>query len=243
MEDSIEHPGNFFCLVRNETQILGYVPSDFIWDEPGHKHDGPLGGLVGQHCIKISPDQIVAGELPLIDLLPLFTQHFFFFVLNSNDLSHTVSFIDLDVLPVKLCLFTLIIGLEAELLRILARHPYRIESYLDLLPTERRTKAEGVAERKLRRVETGAYQVLIATTFIDKITMLMRSPELASQLPFPSTDKAEQYFNRLRDLRNQIAHSDSVLAILPTPEDFAAFLTQLRQVMSTVEALAAQVDD
>lgn len=238
VEDSGAQSENFFCLVRTETQILGYVPLDFIFDEPPDKHDGPRNGLVGDYCLRISPDQIVASELPLIDLLPLFSQHFFFFVLKGNDLMHTVSFLDLEALPVRLCLFTLIIGLEAELLGLFSRASQHVESYLSLLPDERRRKAQELAAQKRRRHAVSPYQVLVSTNFADKCTMLMRSPDLSNQLPFASKSKAEQYFYRLQELRNHIAHSDSILAILKTPQDLAAFLTQLRQVMSVVEALA-----
>lgn len=244
-EDSDAHSENFFCLVRTETQILGYVPLDFVFDEPPDKHDGPRNGLVGDYCLKINPNQIVASELPLIDLLPLFSQHFFFFVLKGNDLVHTVSFLDLEALPVKLCLFTLIIGLEAELLGVFGREPQRVEAYLSLLPDERRKKAEELAAQKRKRKENAIspYQVLVSTNFVDKFTMLMRSPDLSNQMPFASKSKAEQYFYRLQELRNHIAHSDSILAILKTPQDLAAFLTQLRQLLTVVEALARQPNE
>jgi hypothetical protein len=237
-EDSAEHPENFFCLVRNESKILGYIAADYFFDERAEKYDGPRGGLAGQHCLKINPDQIVAAELPLIDLLSIFNQHFFFFVLKGNDLAYTVSFLDLEALPVKLCLFTLIIGLEEELLRVFTRESNQIEDFLRLLPDERRKKAEELTKQKIKKDVVSARQVLLSTNFVDKFTILVRSPELSRQLPFSSKSQAERYVYRLQELRNQIAHSDSILAILRTPDEFASFLTQLRQFMNVIELLA-----
>jgi hypothetical protein len=246
-----DYPDNFFCLVRSDSQILGYVALDNIFDTPDEKFDGPADGPVGEHSLRISPDQIVSSDLSLIDLLPLFTQHYFFFVLSGNDLSHTVSFLDIDRLPVKLCLFTLVIGLEAELIQVFAREPSRIGHYLELLPALRRRKATELAKQKVwksgRSPNTdastpSAYDVLLATDFIDKFTMVLRSPELVSQMPFPSKRQAESFFNRLQELRNAIAHSASIRAILPSPEDLSAFLTRLRQTMSAVEALASEAE-
>jgi hypothetical protein len=242
-----EYPDNEFCLVRNETQILGYVALGFAVDGPDEKFDGPANGLVGEHCWPISPDQIVSCDLPLIDLLPLFAKHYFFFVLTGNDLSHTVSFIDIDKLPVKLCLFTLIIGLEATLLRVFSQNPNRAEKYLKLLPKGRLQQATEHAKQKATRTvhrgkiigdDPSSEQILLATNFIDKFTILLRSPSLAAKLPFSSKREAESFFNRLQELRNAIAHSDSICAILTSPDELSDFLTKLRELMTTVEALA-----
>jgi hypothetical protein len=180
-------------------------------------------------------------------LIPLFNTHFFFFVLTGNDLTHTVSFVDLDQLPVKLSLFTLIVGLEAELLRLYGRDPAGIINYLDRLPENRLLKATNLAQqksahRKQDSLLSKAEMILNSTEFTDKITILMRSPELFAKLPFASKGKAESFFNQLQELRNQIAHSNSILETLRTPTAFMECLEQLRAVMNIISPLANQSD-
>ncbi len=234
MEDAADGE-NWFALIRDEQKILGYLALDDMVDTP----DGPSTGQAGRYCNPITPDQIVAGNLPLLDLIPLFEQHFFFFVLTGNDLTHVVSFLDLDHLPVKLCLFALITGLEAECIRLFTAWPPGIQVQLDRLSPNRYRKALDLCRERFGKEDIRPEQALLATQFIDKATILLREPAMLAALPFEGKREGERFFNQLQGLRNRIAHSDSILAELPTPREFNRLLKRLREVTNTVTQLAS----
>ncbi len=218
-----------FCLIRDEHKIYGYIAIDFIFDEAAEKLDGPSNGRAGDYCTPITADQIVAGSLPLLDLIPLFRQRHFFCVLTRNDITHLVSFSDLDKLPVKLCLFALITALESELIGVFTDPGRNTRDYLRHLSVDRIQKARHLckvkySQRPERRNlnQPDGYndqQILLCTTFSDKVTILLNSPHP----PFANIPDLKPFFDRAHDLRNRIAHSDSILSVLKTPLEFDQF--------------------
>ena len=243
-ESNVETPGNEFCIIRDEQKIYGYISVNFIFDDEEDKYDGPSDGQSGEYCTPISPDQIVPGTMPLLDLISLFKHHPFFFVLTRNTITHVVAFSDLDQLPVKLCLFALLMALEAELLGIFSS--INPQSYLNLLPEGRLQKAQELCQFKYKdRFKNAppkeqATFILLCTTFRDKVTILTRSPDLFSALPFSSRSQAERFFVLAQDIRNQIAHSDTITKALPTPEEFDEFLVSLKSVTEAITKLRYQ---
>jgi len=237
LEGQIEEPANWFCLIRDDEKIYGYIALDFATEEDVEHRDEVAQAPAVDHCTLITPDQIVPGSMPLLDLIPLFQQHFFFFALTRNEVTHVVSFLDLDKLPVKLCLFSLVMALEAELINLFSSKLDAIENYLRLLPEGRFQKARDLGQTKYKNGRVTSEQILLCTTFIDKATILVRSPELVNALPFESKRHTEHFFNRAQDLRNQIAHSDSILKVLRTPEEFDGFVSELKKITEAISKL------
>ena len=73
--------------------------------------------------------------------------------------------------------------------------------------------------------------------------MLLTEPALASALPFDNGSLAASFFDQLRELRNRIAHSDSILEESSTPTTFNQLLSQLRHVTDVVSNLASEPFD
>jgi hypothetical protein len=224
---------DWFCLIRDEATIHGYVSQeDEVFYNP------PWQGLIQDHVTLIAPNQIVASSMPLLDLIPLFRKHYFFFVLTRNEITHVVSFLDMDKLPVKLCLFSLVMALESGIIDCLTSpsNSNPVESYLGLLSDGRRAKAEGLCHQKYGQKVT-PQQILLCTNFIDKKTILFRSPYLFQLLPFQDKHEAESFFGKVHDLRNQIAHSDSILTLFGDPVALDDFVNKLRSVTMSVSSM------
>jgi len=237
-EGRAEDEENEFAIVLDGTRIYGYIASDFIFDEEDKPHDGPADGPAEAYCTPIKPTQVVAGNTPLLDLISLFQEHYFFFVLTRNTLSHVVSFSRVDKLPFQLSLFALVIGVEAELIRLFSGSQARLS--LGLLPEARLAKAHelfAIKHRNKRDAHDWPDQVLLCTTFIDKVTVLLRSPPLLARLPFESKGSAERFFGLVHDVRNHIAHSDSILRVLPNPAALQNFVFTLKQVIESLTAM------
>ncbi len=227
---------NFFCLVHDEGKTYGYIAAGFVFDEPDEKFDGPEDGPAGEYCTLISPDQIVSRSMPLLELIPLFIQSRFFFVLTRNEITHVVSFDDLDKLPIKLCLFSLIMALEAAMVDLFSGSYKGAETHLKLLPEARYYKALELCQQKYKDKVTPE-KIILCTTFVDKQTILLRSPHLFGVLPFESKSKAEHFFKQVENLRNQIAHSDSIIEVFKDPDELDDFVVQLRKVTEAISNL------
>lgn len=218
-------PDDWFCLVRDNQRIVGYLTFDDEFN-PGDRKS------VGELANPLTPDQIVPVSTPILDMLPLFEKHFFFFALDRNDITHVVSFMHLDKLPVKLCFFSLFMELESGMLKRLTHNTLDAERYLRYLSSTRLEKAKQLCKLKYKR-ET-AERLLLCTTFIDKMNIFQSDDDLSKCLPFRSKSEGDRFFSTVEKMRNQIAHSDSILSVISNPAEMNAFIVALNAVISSV---------
>ena len=218
---------DWYCLIRDNHHIYGYLTfEDPLWEQQ------PLEGIARENVLPIKPEIIVPASLPLLELVPLFEKSTFFFILTRNDITHVVSFYDLDKLPFKFSLFSLFMELESQLIELLTIDNYRIEKYLNLLSDQRLSKAKNLCITK--HEEETPFKLLLCTTFIDKKEMLIKSPDFKDKLPFESKHKINKFFKKIEFVRNQIAHSDSILGILGVHSELNKFINDLSKLISTI---------
>jgi hypothetical protein len=229
VEARVFDPDQEFCLIRERRKIYGY----FAFDDEA-LFEEPLEGVAKDHLTLITPNQIVPGSTYLLDAIPLFQQHFFFFVLTRNDITHMVSFLHLDKLPMRLCLFSLLAALESAMTDLFLETP---ETHLRTLPNKQLQKARNLCQRKYGKDGLTPQRVLLCTELSDKIAMLVSSPHLFNGLPFKSKREGPGFFEQMRKLRNSVAHGASVLDILRSPKEFDSFIRQLRRVTERVSSL------
>src|SRR5262245_22981856 len=214
-------------LIRDEERIYGYMTGD----ECRASDEGFERQTAADIAIPIRPDEIVAATLPIVDLIPLFQNHDFFFVLNRNDITHIVNFIDLDKAPVKLCLFSLFIELEeAMMYRLLQRAP----TYLNHLSEGRLRKARDLCNQK--HLKETPDNMLRCTTLIDRFKMYRCDPVLSKGLGVLGGKDWKGFFVNLQNLRNQIAHSGSISEVVSDGRGMGAFVFLLRALVSLVQA-------
>lgn len=225
-----EDEPQWFCLVRDEGRVVGFLALD---DDVFY--ECPLSDTAGQHATPITPDHIVPASLPLLELVPLFEKHYFFFVLSRNEITHVVSFQDLDALPMKLPLFSLFLEMESEMLALLREQSCGIDECLGRLSEARLSKANKLCRHKYDEVTPE--RQLLCTTFIDKKEMLRGDDALYGTLPFDSKSDGDRFFKTVERVRNQIAHSDSVLSILQSPEELNSFVVRVRAVTDALSHL------
>lgn len=227
---------NEFILIKDESRIYGYLN---IFDD----FTSPLEGNAQEKAHLITPDQIVPGTMPLLELPSLFENHYFYFVLTQNDISHVVSFQSLDEIPMKLCIFTLIMELEARMLDLLLRKSREdIEVLLNCLPKPQLKSVRDLYKKKYKDIPEYPEKLLRCTTFTHKKQILGQCPEITDKLAFENKEKMDDFFNRVQEVRNQIAHSDSIIVLLNTPEAFNIFLSDLRKINTVMGQLLLTAD-
>lgn len=225
LEAQIEQgPDAWFCLILDDEQVVGYLALDSEVFFP----DRESGGFTARQAAEpIGIDQVVPGSMKLLDLVPLFEQHYFFFVLSRNSLTHVVTFQDLDKLPMKLAMFSLFLQLEGLMIDHLSNVSRGIERLFKSLNLRRQDKARELCRLKYR--EETAKKLLLCTTFVDKKEMMKVDGLLYDLLRFPSKRKVDRFFHSVEEVRNLIAHSDSILSILESPSSMHQFLTDLQE--------------
>lgn len=182
------------ALVRRQRQIIGWIGFDML----------DADKTICECADPISPDAILASNTPIIEALPALTdeRYPFLFVLEKNSLAEWISFSHLYKLPFRLCLFSLLLGVEqlcSELLKMDASEA------LSALRPKRIDGARAVyAKRGLRLNGHGKeYQTLLldCTTFADKLGMV--------QSVFGASVPASKspYFIRAEQVRNELAHT------------------------------------
>ncbi len=216
--------GDNFFLVRDETTVYGYFHYSAAPDDPNT--------AASEIATVIPVNQIVPAETPLLDLVQLFPQYFFFFLLSRNELVGVVSYVHIDRDPVKLCLFALILELEAAMLRCLTRDYSRVKDYVNFLKPDRLEKAQKLAA--LKRGDKNPYAVLECTTLIDKTNIILNSGLNAMLKTAEGEIHPQRFLSRVEAVRNEIAHGGSVLRILRRPEDLLAFTGGLQRIISVL---------
>jgi hypothetical protein len=117
--------------------------------------------------------------------------------------------------------------------------PEYIETLLHFLSNSRLQKAKALCKRKYKK--ESPKRLLHCTTFTDKKRMLIQSCEI-SKLPFEKHE-TDNLFERIEEVRNRIAHSDSIIEFLKTPEVFNKFLSDLRKINNAMDQLLPSAGD
>lgn len=212
-----------FCIVRDRTQSFGYIEMTSNFDKNKTAKD------IAKYIL---PEKIVPGNMSIIDLIPLFKNSYYFFVLVGNKIDNVVTFSDIDKLPVKLSLFSLFMQFESELIDFLINDPKKNKIFVSILKNERPTRYDKAID--LCKIKYGNNitnkNLIFCTTFIDKKFILEKDGELFHKL-FSNKKEADHFFNILEKVRNQIAHSDSIVTILKNPVELINFLDILKNII------------
>lgn len=214
-------------LVADQDQVYGYLTQQII-DEADDVEPcaAEMMKPLGRHSV-------VPASMPLLNLIPRLAKQddWTLFVLTDAGITHVVTGEEYDSMPVKLCLFALILELEEEMLYVLRSQPDRLGQRLAHLGPKRRS---GLAKslRVARWRTDDPLLVLKWTNILDKEQMLYRDP--MTRRLFDFTSDPDEFFNRVRLLRNAIAHNEPLTEAgddLPVPEYFERFLSDLQRAI------------
>ncbi len=212
-------------IVVEDACEIGYVDLSVEWESPDAN--------VRSWMQPIPPNQIVSESLPIADLVPLFGECFFYFVLRRNRVTGLVSYLDLDKLPFRLALFSILMGLESEMVAGIRDAERGVEHYLSLLSPARLEKAHELlklrhefGERDDRRRQTE--QLLKCTSFADRAAIWLKDQALASRLGFATKRDGRRFMKLAESVRNQVAHGNSIVELFPAPADLIDFIETLK---------------
>jgi len=129
------------------------------------------------------------------------------FIRNGQGVDGIVTRGDLQKAPVRMYLFALISVFEMQLLRII-RVRYPNDDWGRFLRPDRLAKAKETFQA--RRRANAAIDLLDCIQLADKDTIVAKANDLRIGLGFVDPVEARKFFERLEDLRNDIAHSNDI---------------------------------
>lgn len=183
--------------VRDQGRVDGYVLSE----ELGH-------GLCGERAHGLDEATVVSDTTPLIELILALQVSAWVFVRILGQVGGIVTRADLQDPPVRMWLFGLVTALEMHFQKLIESH-FADESWTQHLSPERVQKAREMLEERQRRNHLPS--LLDCLQFSDKGQIVARCAELRERAGFPSRRRADEVVKRLEGLRNNLAHSQSIV--------------------------------
>jgi hypothetical protein len=190
-------------------------------------------GVLEDYFVPFADNDVVSGEMPLIEALQLVAARGVVYVNVLNEVNGIVAAGDVGRPPVRLWLFGLITISEMQLTRLIkARYPD--DSWTDLL-TEKRLKQVRwiLKQRKKNQTEVSLTDCLILD---NKQRIAARSPQLRDILQLASEDDAAKRFARIVDLRNDLAHANDITAKWPQFLADAQWLESLIEIAERISS-------
>lgn len=152
--------------------------------------------------LPLSEDILVAEDASIFDFLRQADTHPTNLVVRSTQIAGLVSLSDIEQLPVRTALFTLINSFEMAMAALIQRRFERNEDWKALLSGRRLSELEGrIARAKRNDTYTDD---LVQTQFCDKKTVLLKARVLAEP-----RRSLEDRIDRIETLRNDIAHANN----------------------------------
>ena len=188
---------SFLPVVDDDGLILGLYEAErwFGRDAPPE----PIG-----NCFKpFSEDMVIGADASIVDFVKTADTRQTRLVVSGDRVAGLVSLSDLQRLPVRAALFTLITRLEMAMARRIAREWDGTDKtgWLELLSKKRRADIEETIDTAKR--EDGFVSEIAFSQFSDKATILCKR-----KLIYGRTRCLERNFKAIRKLRDNLAHSN-----------------------------------
>lgn len=188
VEDVLTKPEHldFDCIpVRNNGHIIGYI-----------QREPDLSGRVSDQMRPIEESVLVSADLPLTQYMALIPERPFRLVLDGVMIRGIVTWSDLQKLPVRLFVFSLITHLEMVMAQCIQDH-YPVEVWLQKISSGRRARIDDKREALFKKnLEPPLIEL---TDFCDKRDILAKT--------IHPSERFIPEMKAIEDLRNTTAHA------------------------------------
>jgi hypothetical protein len=152
----------------------------------------------------ITADDLIAGETPIGKAIQLLSERAFCFVLVHESIRKILTRSDLNKLPVRAYLGTLLAHLEGVMASLIAA-AFPDNAWQPALSASRQQAAHALFDQK--KNEDFDTTLLDCTTLSDKSTIIRKSAELFERLDLPSEKEFDRQFEQIKQLRNRLPHN------------------------------------
>lgn len=184
--------------IRKDGTICGYVRLE------------ELAGETCRDAVHTFEDgDVVPDSASIPELVMQLNDRSWLFVSVLGQVGGIVTKTDLLKPPVRMWLFGMITIIEMELTRLI-ESAYPDDSWRQYLSEGRMQKAEALLEERKRRNQD--LDLLDCLQFSDRGQIVLRNEALRTRAGFVSRSRGEQTVKELEALRNNLAHSQDIIA-------------------------------
>lgn len=154
-----------------------------------------------------SSSNLVSESTSIKNLLPIFNNKLWVFVLEENKVNKIVTRADLQKTPVRLLLFGMFSLLEMNLLRIIEE--FYKNSWQEYLNDNRLNKAKELLHNRKKRNEE--LELIDCLQLSDKKELIVKNNKILNLFGFSKT-KTRKVMKRIQNLRDKLAHSQDLVS-------------------------------
>ena len=229
LSDVIEknkEPYDFIPVVEaefnHEYRIIGlFNAADFL--------DGSsLNGSVKDHFERLSEDHLIGADSSILDFVKTADEKPCRLVVSGATITGLVSLSDLQKLPVRVALFSIITGFEITMAEAIKVKLGGSENWMGCLSNGRQKKIKDEIEKSRR--DDGFVDTLLFTQFCDKADIIKKNFQLAR-----SKTKLRDQLDEINDLRDNLAHANEYAA---TPDHARNVCAVVRDLLDLREEIA-----
>ena len=209
------------------------------YDVAGVRHEGLVGGYLIQAELgeglcrdyqrPFEDATVLLPAAPLTEVIQALSDVPRVFVRSLGQVGGMITRADLQDPPVRMWLFGLVTAIELRFHDLIEEH-LPDEAWTQYLSPERTEKARLLLEERRRREQHPA--LLDCLQFADKGQIIARDESLRKRAGFPSRRRADYAVKLFEGLRNNLAHSQDIVA--SDWETIAAIAVNLERVIHLV---------
>ena len=184
--------------IREDGFVVGYASSEELLD-----------GACGDAVRYFTPQDLVTETTPLNQVVLRMTDVPRLFVTAFGMAAGIITHDDLQKPPLRMWLFGLMSLIETRWTRLINEH-FPDDGWKELLSAGRLKKAEALLAERQRRKQTP--RLLDCLQFSEKGQIVARTEELRNGTIFDSRRKMQDAVRKLEGLRNNLAHSQDIIA-------------------------------
>ena len=178
--------------------------------------------------VPLSESNLIGADASILSFVRDADVQSFRLVVSGREISGLVSLFDLQRLPVRAALFAMVTSLEIAMTNAIRREEGSARGWIDRLPQKRRADVD--VELAKAKTDDAFVDTILFTQFVDKVTILAKSPAFAwPKRPFRSD------MSRIRALRDHLAHANDYAA---TREAAEGVCQTVRMLENWIEQLA-----
>ncbi|MEH7418856.1 hypothetical protein V7266_26865 [Neobacillus drentensis] len=182
--------------VEDNGIVMGYVVRDELKE-----------GICKDYYRSFNPIELVSESTSLLQTLFIFQEIDRIFILEGNRITKVVTLADLQKPPIRMLFFGLISLIEMHLYRIINDY-FPGDTWKKHLNPKRIQFAEDLYS--LRKSKNEAIQLSDCLQICDKRDIVLNESPLREKLGIETKTKGKEFFKRLEELRNNLAHSQDI---------------------------------
>lgn len=210
-------------VVGGDDRIIGLYDASRWFKEPAPPEP------VGNNFTPISEDILIGADASIFDFIRTADSHPTRFVVREHGIAGMVSLSDIQHLPVRAALFTLITGFEMAMAALIELVWPNGDWQTNLNPERRAYLADEITKAREQDTYTGD---LVLTQFCDKATLVRKTQRLkwSNRQIMALTGRAEK-------LRNKLAHGNHYAATIDEAEAICRMVRGVFDLQEQIEQL------